>query len=143
MRSLLFYTFTVREWICLRIKNKCFLLSGKIHLTLNRHLLKSPVWKSKKRNTGVQEQENKFHCTLHFNLLRFMSDIIPSVFYFCIRTKIVSEFHFSSVAGRTPATPSLVNLRNVIQRIPNLTGRTGMHYFKFHSNLEMEQQHCQ
>lgn len=41
-----------------RITHKCFLLPGKILL-----LPKSPVWRSKKRNTGVQEPGTELHHT--------------------------------------------------------------------------------
>lgn len=46
-----------------KITHKLFLLSGKIHQTLNPPLPKSPPWKPKKTNTGVQEPGNKFENT--------------------------------------------------------------------------------
>lgn len=63
------YWFSLLEEACLILlslpidgfvleSHKCFLLSGKIHLTLSHHLPKSPVWMAKKKNTGVQEQKN-------------------------------------------------------------------------------------
>ena len=80
--------------------NKCFLLSGAIHLTLNHLLPKSPVRMSKKKNTGVQEQEN----TPYFDLRWFMFDIIPSVYFISVNMVSVSQLFFSFVPGRTPAT---------------------------------------